>query len=47
LVRKILRILPHSWESKVTVIQEAKKMNEIPLDELIGNQQTYELRRNS
>ena len=47
LVRKILRILPHSWESKVTAIQEAKKMNEISLDELIGNLQTYELRRNS
>ena len=47
LVRKILRILPHSWESKVTAIQEEKMMNEISLDELIGNLQTYELRRNS
>ena len=47
LVRKILRILPQSWESKVTAIQEARKMNEISLDELIGNLQTYELRRNS
>jgi len=47
LVRKILRILPQSWESKVAAIQEARKMNEISLDELIGNLQTYELRRNS
>ena len=34
LVRKILRILPHTWEAKVTTIQEAKKMNELSLDEL-------------
>jgi len=47
LVRKILRFLPHSWETKVTIIQEAKKMDEISLDELIGNLQTYELRKNS
>ena len=47
LVRKILRFLPHSWETKVIAIQEAKKMDEIPLDELIGNLQTYELRKNS
>jgi len=47
LVRKILRFLPQSWEAKVTAIQEAKKMNKISLDELIGNLQTYELRRSS
>ena len=47
LVRKILRFLPQSWEAKVTAIQEAKKMDEISLDELIGNLQTYELRKNS
>jgi len=47
LVRKILRFLPHSWEAKVTAIQEAKDMKKIILDELIGNLQTYELRRNS
>ena len=47
LVRKILRFLPQSWEAKVTAIQEAKDMNKISLDELIGNIQTYELRRNS
>jgi len=47
LVRKILRVLPHSWEAKVTAIQEAKDMKKITLDELIENLQTYELRRNS
>jgi len=47
LVRKILRFLPHSWETKVTAIQEAKDMKKITLDELIGNLQTYELRKNS
>ena len=47
LVRKILRFWPHSWETKVITIQEVKKMDEIFLDELIGNLQTYELRKNS
>ena len=47
LVRKILRFLPQSWEAKVMAIQEAKDINKISLDELIGNLQTYELRRNS
>jgi len=47
LVRKILRFLPKSWEAKVTGIQEAKDMKAITLDELIGNLQTYELRRDS
>ena len=37
--------MPQSWETKVIAIQEAKKINEITLDELIGNLQTYELRR--
>ena len=47
LVRKILRFLPQSWEAKVMAIQEAKDMESISLDELIGNLQTYELRKNS
>ena len=47
LVRKILQFLPQSWEAKVTAIQVVKKMNEISLDELIGNLQTYELKRSS
>ena len=47
LVRKIMRFLPQVWEMKFIAIQEAKKMNEITLDELIGNLQTYELRRSA
>ena len=55
LVRKILRFFPWPWEAKVTAIQEAKvtaiqeakDMDKISLDELIGNLQTYELRRSS
>ena len=47
LVRKILRFLPQSWEAKVTAIQEAKDMNKMSLDELIGNLQTYKLSRSS
>ena len=43
LVRKILTFLPHSWEAKVTAIQEAKDIKKITLDELIGNLQTYDL----
>jgi len=30
LVKKILRFLPHSWEAKVTAIQEAKDMKKSP-----------------
>jgi len=47
LARKIPRFLPQLWEKKVTAIQEAKKMNEISLDELIRKLQTYKLRRSS
>ena len=47
LVRKILMFLPRSWEAKVTAIQEAKDLKTLSLDELVGNLQTYELRRNS
>ena len=46
-VSKILRFLPRTWEAKVRAIQEAKDMKAITLDELIGNLQPYELRRNS
>jgi len=47
LLRKILRFLPQSWETKVIAIHEAKKMDEISLDELIRNLQTYELQKDS
>ncbi|XP_070030118.1 uncharacterized protein [Nicotiana sylvestris] len=36
LVRKILSVLPSSWESKVNVITEAKDMQELTIDELVG-----------
>ncbi|XP_070009929.1 uncharacterized protein [Nicotiana sylvestris] len=45
-VEKILtRVLPVSWESKITAIQESKYMATLKLDELIGNLADYILRR--
>lgn len=44
-VRKILKVLPKSWESKVNVITEAKDLKTLAMDELIGNLQTYELNK--
>ncbi|XP_070054669.1 uncharacterized protein [Nicotiana tomentosiformis] len=45
-VEKILtRVLPITWESKITVIQESRNIASLPLDELIGNLIAYELRR--
>ncbi|XP_070014264.1 uncharacterized protein [Nicotiana sylvestris] len=46
LVKKILRILPSSWESKVNVITESKDLQELTIEELIRNLKTYELKRN-
>ena len=43
LVNKILRSLPKSWDPKVTAIQEAKDVETLPLEELIGSLMTYEL----
>ncbi|XP_070007978.1 uncharacterized protein [Nicotiana sylvestris] len=45
LVRKILSVLPGSWESKVNVIAEAKDLQTLTMDELIGNLKTYEMKR--
>ncbi|GJR98336.1 putative ribonuclease H-like domain-containing protein [Tanacetum coccineum] len=36
-VSKFLRALPLRWQPKVTVIEEAKDLVDLPLDELIGN----------
>ncbi|XP_070029653.1 uncharacterized protein [Nicotiana sylvestris] len=45
-VEKILtRVLPVTWESKITAIQESKNIATLKLDELIGNLTSYELRR--
>ena len=43
LVRKILRSLQRTWEAKVTAIQEAKDLNILPLEELLGSLLTYKL----
>ncbi|XP_070049017.1 uncharacterized protein [Nicotiana tomentosiformis] len=45
-VEKILtRVLPITWESKITAIQESKNIVTLLLDELIENLTAYELRR--
>ena len=43
LVRKVLTSLPERFHAKITVIEESKHTNSIPLTELVGNLQTYEL----
>ena len=43
IVRKILRSLPERFHAKITTIEEAKDVDKIPLTELVGNLQTYEL----
>lgn len=43
LVRKILRSLPKIWEAKVTAIVEAKDLNTLALEELLGSLMTHEL----
>ncbi|XP_075083428.1 uncharacterized protein LOC107775971 [Nicotiana tabacum] len=45
LVRKILSVLPSSWESKVNDIPEAKDLQKLIIDELIGNLKTYEIKK--
>ena len=43
MIRKILRSLTKNFRPKVTVITESKDMNSIPVDELVGYLQSYEL----
>ncbi|MQM04389.1 hypothetical protein Taro_037185 [Colocasia esculenta] len=43
LVRKILRSLPSSWNTKATVIEDSKDLSKMKVDELIGSLMTYEL----
>ncbi|GAV87717.1 zf-CCHC domain-containing protein/UBN2 domain-containing protein, partial [Cephalotus follicularis] len=43
MVRKILRCLPRSWMPKVTAIEEAKNLNVLLLEDLIGSLMTNEL----
>ena len=42
-VRKVLRSLPKRFHAKITAIEELKDIDKIPLTELVGNLQTYEL----
>ena len=43
IVRKILRSLTKDFRPKVTAITESKDMDSIPVDELVGSLQSYEL----
>ena len=43
MVRKILRSLSEAWRPKVTAIQEAKDLNVLSLDALIGSLKTHEI----
>ena len=42
--RKILNALNKDWESKVTVIEEAKDLNSMSIDSLINSLTSYELK---
>ena len=37
IVRKVLKSLPKRFHAKITVIEESKDINKIPLTELVGN----------
>ena len=41
--RKVLRSLPERFHAKITIIEEPKDIDKIPVTELVGNLQTYEL----
>ena len=43
IMRKVLRSLPERFHAKITAIEESKDIDKIPLIELVGNLQTYEL----
>ena len=43
IVRKVLRSLLERFHAKITTIKESKDIYKIPLTELVGNLQTYEL----
>ena len=43
IVRKVLKSLPERFNAKITTIEESKDIEKIPLIELVGNLQTYEL----
>ena len=43
IVRKVLRSLLERFHAKITVIEESKDIDKIPLTKLVGNLWTYEL----
>ena len=43
IMRNVLRSLPEKFHAKITTIEESKDIVKIPLIELVGNSQTYEL----
>ena len=43
IVKKILRSLTENFRPKVTAITESKDVNSIPVDELVGSLQSFEL----
>ena len=43
IVRKVLNSLPERFHAKITTIEKSKDIDKIPLTELVGNLQTYEL----
>ena len=43
IMRKVLRYLPERFHAKINANEELKDIDKIPLTELVGNLQTYEL----
>ena len=43
IVRKVLKSLLERFHAKIAMIEESKDIDKIPLTELVGNLQTYEL----
>ena len=43
ILRKVLRSLPERFHAKIMAIEESKDIDKIPMTELVGNLQTYEL----
>ena len=43
IIRKVLKSLPERFHTKIIEIKESKEIDKIPLTELVGNLQTYEL----
>ena len=43
IVRKVFRYLPKRFHAKITMIEESKDIDKIPLTELVGSLQTYKL----